>query len=166
MTAAGQGGLCPAQEFFLRSERTAHGVRYGGFFFWPLLARPACGSLLRNVTLHPGSPRWSLCCEAGECTRGPRAFERSEKVWGGSAGALSLSGRFLFLAAFSQTSQCSFPYKKPFLLVPLGWAKFVGRSFFLPQCKFVEPSSLHSPGWAFLQKRKFFRLPLNRRHPF
>ena len=48
---------------------------------------------------HPGPPWWSLCCEAGECTRGPRTgvsahkaddlargprlFERSENMWGG-----------------------------------------------------------------------------------
>ena len=139
-----------------------------GCFFWPLRPDPACGSLLRNVTLHPG----------------PRTSECNEEVWGGSpgvgvfrktkifaiprlsAGAASLSGRFgpgppgaLFCETRPHTRGPRLFERSENMWGGFRWAKFVERSSFSHDVDSQNLRLLSTRGGRFCRNSNFCDSP-------
>ena len=98
----------------------------------PRVRVPSCPARMELAMeargLHPGSRGGVCICEAKKRARGPRTSECNEEVWGGLSGVGCVGwvcrGGNSFLNVCSSHHFLIFA-KKTFLLVPLGWAKYV-----------------------------------------
>ena len=97
---------------FCETWALTRGPRYGGFFFWPLLARPAF------IRTPPGRKR---PLPGAITVRRPFGFFQtiSLSLFRSPPVRFLLCRRWFFSVSFG------FPNKKPFLLALLGRAKFV-----------------------------------------